>query len=100
MSNTVRVVIELPQDQYDLIRKSDKNSVADAVSKECVMYAIRQGKLLPNSYGRCIDADQILKKSYIDGDGDGCVSVEDIIHAHTILKATPDRYYGTRNRTR
>ena len=102
MSDTVRVAIELPRDQYNLICKSNKNGVMDAVSKECMAHAIRCGELLPTSYGRCIDVDDLFQDSYtIKGYDDlRVVDWEDIERANTILEPTPDRYYGTQNKTR
>ena len=39
----MRVVIEIPEELYDMILSSDKTIWAEFVSKEAMMYAIKNG---------------------------------------------------------
>ena len=45
-----KLIIEIPEDEYDLIMKSDINCMADSVSKEAMMYAIKNGKPVKNFF--------------------------------------------------
>ena len=45
-----KLIIEIPEDEYDLIMKSDRNCIADSVSKEAMMYAIKNGKPVKNFF--------------------------------------------------
>ena len=55
----MQIVIEIPNKQYELIKKSDYNAFSMMVSKECRMYAIKIGTPLPKGHGRLIDADDL-----------------------------------------
>lgn len=45
------VVIKIPEEQYKYILKSDNSAFADLVSKEMMMYAIKNGTPLPERHG-------------------------------------------------
>ncbi len=49
----MKILIELPEAEYNLIMKSDKTAFADASSKEAMMYAIKNGVPLPKEHGEC-----------------------------------------------
>ena len=39
----MRLLIDIPDEQYEYIKKSDKNTFAAVSSKECMLYAIKNG---------------------------------------------------------
>ena len=39
----MRLIIDIPDEQYEYIKLSDKNTYADVSSKECMLYAIKNG---------------------------------------------------------
>ncbi len=39
----MKLVIDIPDEQYEYIKKSDKNTFAAVSSKECMLYAIKNG---------------------------------------------------------
>ena len=39
----MKLLIEIPDEQYEYIKKSDKNTFAAVSSKECMLYAIKNG---------------------------------------------------------
>lgn len=43
----MELAITIPDDEYRYIKKSDKNVFADVASKECMLYAIKNGTPLP-----------------------------------------------------
>ena len=47
----MQIVIDIPNAQYELIKKSDCNAISIFVSKECMMYAIKNGTPLPEKHG-------------------------------------------------
>jgi len=58
----MQIVIDIPEEEYNWIIKSDKTVFADVASKECMLHAIKNGTPLPKGHGRLIDADALLKK--------------------------------------
>ncbi len=58
----IELVIKIPEEEYRLIKKSDKTVFADVASKECMLHAIKNGTPLPKGHGRLIDADAEIKK--------------------------------------
>lgn len=60
----MKIVIDMPNDEYDLIMKSDKSYMADSVSKEAMMYAIKNGTPLHKGCGRLIDAKALEDAMY------------------------------------
>lgn len=39
----MRLIINIPDEQYEYIKQSDKSAFADVSSKECMLYAIKNG---------------------------------------------------------
>jgi hypothetical protein len=39
----MKLIIDIPDEQYEYIKLSDKNTFADVSSKECMLYAIKNG---------------------------------------------------------
>ena len=58
-NSNVELVIKIPEEQYSLIMQSDSNAIELFVSKEAMMYAIKNGTLLPKGHGRLIEAKEI-----------------------------------------
>lgn len=58
----IKLVVKLPKEQYDLILKSDIGATSVFVSKECMMYSIKNATPLPKGHGRIMDVDKIIKK--------------------------------------
>jgi hypothetical protein len=57
----MKLIIDIPDKQYELIKQSDYNVFSMMASKECMMNAIKIGTPLPKGNGRLIDADELLK---------------------------------------
>lgn len=51
----MKLVIDIPDDEYFDIVRSDRTTFADRASKECMFHAIRNGKPLPKGHGDLID---------------------------------------------
>ena len=60
----IELVIKIPEEQYNVIRLSDKTAVASWVSREAMLCAIRNGTPLPKGHGRLIDADEYKEELY------------------------------------
>ena len=43
MADNIELVIKIPKEEYSNILKSDNSAFADYASKECMMYAIKNG---------------------------------------------------------
>ena len=89
----MKLVVDIPDGQYDLILKSDKGVYSVFVSKECMMYAIKNGTPLPEHYGDLIDRNELLKKEVWGSFGEigedaPCVFKAHIEDAPAIIKAT------------
>lgn len=88
----VELVIKIPEEQYHLIKVSHKAGIANHIDKEGMMYAIKNGTLLPKGHGDLIDRDEILNWSYkIDSKYcmyDEVVNVDDIKHMSETIKAS------------
>lgn len=56
----MKIVIDIPEEEYRWIEKSDKTVFADVASKECMLHAIKNGTPLPKGHGRLIDADDLI----------------------------------------
>lgn len=100
----MQIVIELPKSEYDLIMKSNKTALADAVSKEAMMYAIKNGVPLPEECGRLIDADSLLNKfdeTYVSKIGlvPDCLA-EGFVQCENLIKSEPTIYEGSKNANR
>lgn len=55
----MKIVIDIPNKQYELIKQSDYNVFSILASKECMMYAIKNGMPLPAKHGRLIDYNDV-----------------------------------------
>ena len=55
----VQIVIEIPEEEYFDIVRSDRTVFADRASKECMLHAIRNGTPLPKGHGRLIDLNDL-----------------------------------------
>ena len=60
----IELVIKIPEEQYLLILESHRNSAATFVSKEAMMYSIKNGTLLPKGVCDCI---KILQETRENG---------------------------------
>ena len=49
MAKKVKLLIEISEEEYFWILKSDKTVFADAASKEAMLYAIKTGKVLSDT---------------------------------------------------
>jgi len=47
----IELVVKVPENEYGRILKSDETVFADAASKECMLYAIKNGVVLPKGHG-------------------------------------------------
>lgn len=59
----IELVIKIPLEEYRLILLSDRTAMANCASKECMMYAIKNGTPLPKGHGDLMDRNE-LKKVY------------------------------------
>lgn len=81
----MKLVIDIPEEEYMLIKMSDKTVFADASSKECMLHAIKNGTVLPKGHGDLIDRS-LLHTNYIGTEiGTDC----EVYLAPTVLEAEP-----------
>lgn len=92
----VEVVIKIPEEQYNLILKTDAGALSVFVSKEGMMYAIKNGTPLPEHHRRLVedcfsDVDSNDNWHTVFNDDAGCyenvVLLDDIKSAPTIIPA-------------
>lgn len=57
----MQMLIEIPEEEYRWITKSDETVFADVSSKECMLHAIKNGVPLPKGHGRIADMDAAIK---------------------------------------
>lgn len=100
----MKILIELPEAEYDLIMKSDKTVFADASGKEAMMYAIKNGVQFPKECGRLINADSLLNKfdeTYRSKIGlvPDCLA-EGFVQCEKLIKNEPTIYEGVKNANR
>lgn len=57
----MKVVIDIPDEQYEFIKRSDETAFAIVSSKECMLYAIKNGTPLPKGHGDLIDRNILLQ---------------------------------------
>lgn len=60
MMKSRKIVIEIPEEEYNIILLSDKTAMSECASKEAMMYAIKNGTLLPEG------AEILTKEAYSD----------------------------------
>ena len=58
----MQIVIDIPEEEYNWIIKSDKTVFADVASKECMLHAIKNGTPLPKRHGALIDREELRNK--------------------------------------
>ena len=81
----MRLIIDIPKEEYMLIKMSDKTVFANAASKECMLHAIKNGTVLPKGHGDLIDRD-LLHTNYIGTEiGTDC----EVYLTPTVLEAEP-----------
>jgi hypothetical protein len=81
----MKLVIDIPEEEYMMIKMSDKTVFANAASKECMLHAIKNGTVLQNGHGDLIDRD-LLHTNYIGTElGTDC----EVYLAPTVLEAEP-----------
>lgn len=84
----IELMIKIPEEQYNLILKSDIGATSVFVSKEGMMYAIKNDTLLPEYHGDLVDRNYLIKKI------EKCIyrvdriCADDIYYAPTIIPAT------------
>lgn len=91
----MKIVIDIPEEEYRWIKQSDNTAVAALCSKECMLHAIKNGAPLPKGHGRLIDADMLEKKvekhrkmlKISEYDRDLVLHYTDIEMSPTIIKA-------------
>ena len=85
----MKILIDIPDEQYEYIKKSDKNTFAAVSSKECMLYAIKNGTPIPTE-GDLISRSA-LKKSF---SGYTLFTADTVIEhidtAPTVVACTPD----------
>lgn len=57
----MKLLIDIPDDQYEFIKLSDKNTFASVSSKECMLYAIKNGTPV-STKGDLISRSELKKK--------------------------------------
>lgn len=86
MSDTVKLIIEIPKETYqDVV----KNGFIYDEDNEVISYAIiRNSTPLPKGHGRLIDAGEIqFENAEFDTYGDYCIAFDAIDQADTIIEA-------------
>lgn len=82
------IVIKISEEQYNMILLSNETAISDFVSKEAMMYAIKNGTVLPKGHGRLIDADEIqFENNEFDTYSDYCRAFDAIDQAERIIEA-------------
>ena len=61
----MQLIIDIPEEEYKWIKKSDKTVFADVASKECMLNAIKNGTPLPKGHGELKDINAIKQKLMI-----------------------------------
>lgn len=73
----MKIIIDLPEEQYSLIMQSDRNSAALFTDKEAMMYAIKNGTPLDNLKTKL--KDYITRSPYINGFLNCCRLKDDVM---------------------
>ena len=60
----MKIIIDIPDEQYEYIKKSDKNTFAAVSSKECMLYAIKNG--IPYDTSGDLISRSALKEDFAD----------------------------------
>lgn len=83
MSETIELVIRIPEDEYQNILHTGRASF-------CVVNVIEAGTVLPKGHGRLIDADALLKR-HLSADYDCRITRNGIELAPTIIEAESEK---------
>lgn len=87
----MKIIIDIPEEEYNYILKSDNSVFADCASKECMMYVIKNGTPLPKGHGRLIDAEILdLENLYRENDDGSFSLVYTKSEFSTIIEADKD----------
>ena len=60
----MKIIIDIPDNEYDLIEQSNKTAYANLVSKEMLMMAVRNGTKLPEDLGDFSDGYHTFNQLY------------------------------------
>ncbi len=58
----MKLVIDIPEEEYRWITKSDETVFADVASKECMLHAIKNGTPLPKGHGDLVDRNELIRR--------------------------------------
>ena len=85
----MKLVIDIPDAQCEIILRSDETWAASCASKEAMMYAIKTGTQLPKGHGRLGDLDALRKEvsSWGMNDYEPSDFIDEIDRADTIIEA-------------
>ena len=89
----MQIVIDIPEEEYRWIKKSDETVFANVASKECMLHAIRNGTPLPKGHGRLIDAADLAKAinrawTLWEKKGEDCYLFADVITPLLVSRQT------------
>ena len=92
MTDTVKLIIEIPEEDYNKICKlSTADLLHMPIFNGMALYGIKTGTLLPKEHGRLIDADglDVISYQHTSDDFDNGVMwlAEQIDNAPTIIEA-------------
>lgn len=91
----MRLIIDIPDEQYEYIKKSDKNTFAAVSSKECMLYAIKNGTPVyehEKSQGECKNCKH-FKKSLCENSYWGWCSIRRATQEGDLETQVPKDYY-------
>lgn len=80
----MELIIDISEEEYRWIKKSDKNVFADVASKECMLHAIKNAIPLPKGHGDLKDIAEI-ERLWQKGDYDSLASA--LIFAPIVIEA-------------
>lgn len=97
----MKLIIDIPEEQYNLIKLSDKSVFADASSKECMLNSIKNGIPLPKGHGRLVDenyviAELVYRKNLL-ADNVKCGQVTEIFNNAVVIDADMESNNETNN---
>ncbi len=92
-----QVVINIPKEQYSLIMQSHRSDIERFVSKEAMMYAIKNGTPL-SAYKDCVSRQAVLDMATTiqtdDYNGNEAMEVVDVDDVRALPPVTPERETG------
>lgn len=97
----MKLIIDIPEEQYNLIKLSDKSVFADTSSKECMLNSIKKGIPLPKGHGRLVDENYIIAelvyRKHLLSDGVKCGEVTKIFDNAVVIDADMESNNETDN---